>query len=189
MSVKHGTEIATIDVVLVTFEPYDIGADELAITTANSISVTIATETVDKVPLISKGRLIAQKPQTVTVTGNTIVLTDNVFTPELVLILQGGTIKYDSTDPNKIVGYTPPAVGSNEKGKIFRTRAYSANYDSAGIILGYERMTYPNCQGTPISFSSSDGVFRVAEYTINSAPAQGEAPYDMDIVPDLPKVL
>jgi hypothetical protein len=36
--------------------------------------------------------------------------------------------------------------------------------------------------------SSEDDVFRAPEYTINSAPANGEAPYDIDIVSELPKV-
>lgn len=184
---KRGTEIPTIDVVLVTIEPSD-GSGELALDTANKIGVTIGTETVEKVALIVKGKLIAQKPATTTVTGNTIVLTDNVFNPELVTILQGGTIKYDTEDTTKVVGYRPPVVGSSDKGKVFTLNAYSAIYNAAGVITGYEKIAYPNCQGVPVSLNSEDGVFRVAEYTINSAPANGEAPYDIDIVDVLPTI-
>jgi hypothetical protein len=188
MAVKKGTEIPTIDVVLVTLQTYDSNANEIALDTANKIAVTVATETTDKVTLIVKGRLIAQKPQKTTVTGNTIVLTDNVFNPELVKILQGGTIKYDEVDTNKVVGYTPPVSGSNEEGALFKLKAYSAIYNSAGIITGYECITYPNCQGVPVAFNSEDGAFRAPEYTINSAPANGEAPYELDIVQELPTV-
>ena len=186
-TVKKGTELATIDVVCVSVRPAGT-EDELILNTANQIQVTTATETQDKVPLIVKGVLIAQKPQVTTVTGNTLVITDNVFNPELVQILQGGTIKYDDSEPTKVVGYTPPVVGSSDKGKVFDLMAYSAIYDAAGLIKGYERITYPNCQGVPVAFNSEDGAFRAPSYTINSAPNNGQAPYDIDIVKTLPTV-
>lgn len=186
-TVKKGTELATIDVVCVSVKPAGT-EDELILNTANQIQVTTATETQDKVPLIVKGVLIAQKPQVTTVTGNTLVITDNVFNPELVKILQGGTIKYSNSEPTKVIGYTPPAVGSSDKGEVFDLMAYSAIYDAAGLIKGYERITYPNCQGVPVAFNSQDGAFRAPEYTINSAPNNGQAPYDIDIVDALPNV-
>nr|DAG35097.1 MAG TPA: hypothetical protein [Caudoviricetes sp.] len=186
--IKKGTEIPTIDVVLVTVQTYGVDADELILDTANKIGVTIATETTDKVALIVKGRLIAQKPAKTTVTGNTIVLTDNVFNPELVKILQGGTIKYDTVDTDKVIGYTPPVAGSTEEGEVFKLKAYSAIYNAAGLITGYECITYPHCQGVPVALQSEDGVFRASEYTINSAPDTGEAPYELDIVSALPVV-
>lgn len=186
-TVKKGTELATIDVVCVSVKPAGT-EDELILNTANQIQVTTATETQDKVPLIVKGVLIAQKPQVTTVTGNTLVITDNVFNPELVKILQGGTIKYSAGEPTKVVGYTPPAVGSSDKGQVFDLMAYSAIYDAAGLIKGYERITYPNCQGVPVSFNSQDGAFRAPSYTINSAPNNGQAPYNIDIVDTLPTV-
>lgn len=186
--VKKGTEIPTIDVVLVSIKPQGVDADEIILDTANKIQVTVATETTEKKTLVVKGRLIAQKPEQTTITGHSIVLTDNVFNPELVKILQGGTIKYDSGEPTKVVGYTPPVVGSTDKGQVFDLNAYSAIYDAAGIIQGYERIKYPNCQGVPIALNSEDGVFRASEYTINSAPTNGQAPYEMDIVKTLPTV-
>ena len=191
MGTIKGTEIPTIDVVLISVQTYGVGDNEIILDTANKLGVTVGTETVDKVALIVKGRLISQKPATTTVTGNTLVLTDNVFNPELVKILQGGTIKYDTEDTQKVVGYTPPLVGSDDKGKLFKLKAYSAIYNAAGVITGYECITYPNCQGVPIALNSEDGVFRAPEYTINSAPANGEAPYDIDIIAStaLPKVV
>lgn len=186
--VKKGTEIPTIDVVLVSIKPQGVDTDEIILDTANKIQVTVATETTEKKTLVVKGRLIAQKPEQTTITGHSIVLTDNVFNPELVKILQGGTIKYDSGEPTKVVGYTPPVVGSTDKGQVFDLNAYSAIYDAAGIIQGYEKIKYPNCQGVPIALNSEDGVFRASEYTINSAPTNGQAPYDMDIVKTLPTV-
>lgn len=187
--VIKGSEIATIDVVLVTVKPEteEGTADELVLDTSNQVQTTIATETTEKVTLIVKGRLIAQKPEEVTVTGNTIVLTDNVFNPELVKILQGGTIEYEE-DGITFKKYTPPVSGDKTEKVPFTLKAYSAIYGADALIHGYECISYPHCQGVPIAFGSQDGVFRVQEYTINSAPSTGEAPYIIERVKELPKV-
>lgn len=187
-NVVKGTEVATIDVVLVSIQTYDPDSDEIILDTSNKVNVTVETETEEKVALIVKGRLVSQKPSQTTVTGNTIVLTDNVFNAPVVKILQGGKIKY-AADGTTFAGYTPPVVGDDsDKGVPFMLKVYSAIYNAAAILTGYERITYPNCQGTPVAFSSEDGVFRASDFTINSAPAEGEAPYEIDIVDELPKV-
>lgn len=187
---KSKAEIATIDCSLVTIE---IGEGEekreLGFDTANQIAVEPQIETQESVKLIVKGILRAQKPQEDTITGNQITLTDNVFNPELVLILQGGRIKYDPENPSKIIGYAPPRVGTKEKGQPFKLNAYSAQYDAAGLIVQYEKITYPNCQGVPVAFGSEDGVFRAPQYTINSAPKTGESPYDINYVDSLPDLV
>lgn len=197
MAVKRGTEIPTIDVVLVTYKPSG-SEDEIVMDTASKIAVTPQTETTDAVKLIIKGVLKAQKPQKVTITGNTIVLTDNVFTPELVKALQGGVIKWwtsaekttEGTEPTEfgISSYTPPVAGSTEQIPAGTLCAYSAQYNAAGLIVQYEKIEYPNCQGTPIALSSEDDVFRAPEYTINSMPNTDEPPYKINYVKTLPSV-
>lgn len=195
MSIKKGNEIATIDVELVT---YKVGDVEIALNTASEVSVSIQSETTDAVKLIVKGRLIAQKREQTTVTGNTITLTDNVFNPELVKLLQGGTIKYwqddgqsSETDTDAGFGvssYTPPVAGSTEEVKEGVLSIYTARYDAAGLVIGYEKCEYPNCKGVPVAFNVTDGEFRAPEYTINSAPKTGEAPYKITYLKELPEV-
>lgn len=188
MAVKKATEIPTIDVNLVTIQEQGtdgtVTGDEYILDTASQIEVEPQIEEEDGVKLIIKGVLKAQKPSTSTLTGNQITLTDNVFTPELVQMLQGGVVT-TGTD-GTVTGYTPPVAGSNEKGKIFTLNAYSAQYNAAGIIVRYEKISYPNCQGVPIAFGSEDGTFRAPEYTINSAPNIGQAPYEITYVNELP---
>ena len=135
------------------------------------------------VNVLKLGRLIAQKPATTTITGHQITLTDNVFIPELVKILQGGTVE----GTGDTLTYTPPVAGSTDKGQVFELDCYSAQYDASGQIVRYEKIIYPNCQGTPVAMSSEDDVFRVPEYTINSAPKEGEAPYKISYVKTLPQ--
>lgn len=180
---KSKAEIATIDCCLVTVETAD---GEFGFDTSNKVAVEPQIEEEDAVKLVVKGILRAQKPKTTTLTGNEITLTDNVFNPELVLVLQGGTIKYDTEDTKKIIGYTPPVAGSSDKGEVFKLNCYSAQYNAAGQIVQYEKISYPNCQGSPVAFGSEDGVFRAPEYVISSAPNTGEAPYDISYVPELP---
>lgn len=201
VTTKRGNEIPTIDVSLISIrEKSEFDVTEYILDTANKLGVNVQTETEDAVKLVVKGRLVAQKPETVTLTGHTLVLTDNVFIPEVVKLLQGGTIKYwgeashetkvDADAGFGVASYAPPVAGSSEKGKICEIRAYSAIYNDAGIVTGYERITYPNCTGTPIALQSEDGVFRASEYTIYSAPDTGEAPYTIDYIgpTELPSV-
>lgn len=183
---KSKEEIATIDCNLITIETAE---GEFGFDTANQISVEPQTEEEDAVKLVVKGILRAQKPKVVTITGHEITLTDNVFNPELVLVLQGGTIKYAADDPDKIIGYAPPIAGSSDKGEKFKLNAYTAQYDASGQIVQYEKITYPNCQGVPVAFGSEDGAFRAPEYTIISAPKQGEAPYEINYVNELPELV
>lgn len=195
---KRATGLATIDVVLVTVETEEATPRKFALDTASKIGIESQLETKEAIKLIIKGVLKAQKGKTVTLTGTTITLTDNVFTPELVQILQGGVIKYWSNETHTeksdvdegygIAEYTPPLAGEREQSTFFTLKAYSAIYNAAAQITGYECATYPHCYGDPIAMSSEDDVFRVPEYTINSAPDVGEAPYKLNYVDVLPEV-
>lgn len=192
---QHVTEIPTIDVVLVVVEA---PSGTYALDTANQIEVEPQIEEEEAVKLVVKGKLKAQKPAVSTITGNQITLTDNLFIPEVVKILQGGTINYwtsaDKTEeaptPSEfgISSYIPPTTGSGEKGEVFKLHAYSAQYDASGQIVQYEKITYPNCQGVPVAFGSEDGAFRAPEYTINSAPKKEESPYEIHYVDELPTI-
>ena len=108
-----------------------------------------------------------------------------MFNPELVQVLQGGTIEWDQ-NTGRLKRYIPPVAGSDQKGQTFKLNVYSAHYDAAGLIVDYEKITYPNCKGQPVAFSSEDNTFRAPEYTIDSAPKQGEAPYIIEYVDKLP---
>ena len=177
---KVASGIPTIDVSLVVVRTDSV---EIAVDTANKIGVEPQTEESDAIKLIKLGRVLAQKPASSVITGHKITLTDNVFIPEVVKILQGGTL--ENTEGG-YPHYTPPVSGSNDKGEVFALDCYSAVYDSSGQIVKYELITYPNCQGTPVALNSEDDVFRLPEYTINSAPKKGEAPYDISYVDSLP---
>lgn len=181
---KPKAEVPTIDVALVTIQ---IDGNEFGFDTSNSVSVEPQTEDSDAVRLVIKGKLKAQKKAKSTLVGNQITLTDNVFNPELAIAVQGGTAEYDETT-HKLKSYTPPVSGDDTELAEFTLNCYSAQYDAAGRIVNYEKISYPNCTGTPVSFSSEDDAFRAPEYTINSAPSTGEAPYVIAYVDELPEL-
>lgn len=176
MATARGHEIATIDCALISITVPG-QTDELVLDTASQIQVTPQIETIDPIRLIVKGILRAQKRQENILAGNAIVLTDNLFIPELVVILQGGNLEVED---DVVVSYTPPVAGSSGGGVAFTLNAYSSVYNAAGLLTGYEKIMYPNCTGVPIALSAQDGVFRVSSYTINSAPDIGQPPYRID---------
>lgn len=182
MALMKGHEIATIDVELVTVK---LDTTEIGLKTANKISIDPQIETTDAIKNIVKGVLLAQKREINTLTGNTITLTDNVFNPELVKMLQGGTIEY--AEDGHVLSYTPPLAGSDMTAKDpFTLCVYTAQYDASGLVVRYEMTEYPNCTGQPVAMSSEDDVFRAPEYTIISAPAADEPPYKITYIDSLP---
>lgn len=185
MAVKRGHELGLIDVVLITIQVKEM-EDELALTTVNQITVDPQIETTDAIKLIVKGILISQKRQTDTLTGNTITISDNVYNPELIKMLQGGKVEYDEDGSFK--KYSPPVVGEEYKPTAFTMYVYTAQYDASGLIVGYMKTTYPNCTGIPVSMSSQDDVFMAPEYSIISAPGNGESAYEDEFVKELPEV-
>lgn len=187
MALMKGQEIATIDVALVTLVSDATGGAEIGLTTGTQVSVETELETTDGIKLIVKGILIAQKRERNTITGTTITLTDNVFNPQLVQLLQGGTITYDETT-GAFKSYTPPVAGEEYTPQSFTLNLYTAHYDASGLVQGYEKVTYPNCTGNPVAFEAEDDTFAAPEYTINSAPSTGSAPYTIEYVTSLPAV-
>ena len=111
MAVKKASQVATIDVSLVTIKVTS-SVDEFALDTASKIDVSATTEEIKPVRLIIKEVLIAQKRGSQVLVGHEIKLTDNVFTPELVQAIQGGTIVYGNTK-----------IGTGDAGLVINTKS------------------------------------------------------------------
>lgn len=186
--IKKVTGIPTIDVEMAVFRfGAGVTKEEFAIDTASKVAVEPQTETEDAIKLIkgSSGKLLAQKPQTTTITGHQITMTDNVFVPQVVVLMQGGTY---TENADGTAEYVPPVSGSKDKGQVFETDFYSAVYDEAGDIVKYQKITYPNCKGSPITVNMEDNVFFQPELVINSAPKGGQPPYVISWVKELPEI-
>lgn len=173
MAFKKGHEIATADFSLATITTSEGTPRELGLKTGTQITVDTEFEETDDINNIVKGELIAKKRGQKTITGATLTLTDNVFNPELLQILQGGTITYESD--GKFKKYSSPAVGDEYTPVPFTLNIYTAQYDTTGLISCYLKYTYYNCTGEPVAYSSEDDTFLAPEYSIKSAPGDGQS--------------
>lgn len=183
---KRGMEMPMIDCCMVVVTTDESVPRCIGVTTASKLGVEKLTEDTDATKLVVKNVLVAQKPAQSVVTGHTITLTDNVLILELLEVLEGGKVTKD--EGGEITGYTPPVTGERVELPTFTLDAYAAQYDTAGTVVRYEKISYPNCTGSPIGLNSEDNVFRVNEYTIHSAPAKGQPPYTLTLVDALPTI-
>lgn len=179
------TEAAAIDACMVVLTP-ESGGDAIGVTSDTEVATEVQMETTEANKLIIKGVLKGQKPEKKTITGVKVTLTDNLTLLEVAKAVQGGTITRDAT--GKITKYVPPLIGSEEKPEKYTLDVYTANMDASGDTLSYEKITYKHCTGEPVAFSSKDDEWRTAQYVLTSHPKNGEAPYEVNIVDELPTV-
>ena len=72
---KKAAGIPTIDVELVVVRiGNEVDGTEIAVDTANKVSVEPQIETTDAVKLVKLGKIIAQKPSVTTITGHTQII-------------------------------------------------------------------------------------------------------------------
>ena len=133
-----------------------------------------------------KGVVYANKAAENITLGYDLTLKDNVFCPEVLEVMQGGTLTYDDTDPTKFKSYSAPPVGTTNSKKKFDTIFYSEVVANGGPTGKYAKITFPNGKGGSVPIVLKDGEYYSNEYTIKSRPANGESPYTIEIVDSLP---
>lgn len=132
-----------------------------------------------------KGIVRANIPQEDTVLGYDLSFKDNVMCPELLEVMQGGTITYDA-DGTTFKSYEAPKIGVSTTKKKFNTVIYSKEVGTDGATGRYAKVTFPSCQGASVPLEFKDGEYYSNEYTVKSRPAKGESPYKIEIVDALP---
>ena len=133
-----------------------------------------------------KGVVYANKPAEDVTLGYDITLKDNMFCPEVLEVIQGGTITFDTVDTTKFKSYSAPPVGVSKSKKRFDLIVYSEIVTNDGPTGDYAKITFPNGKGNSVPLSIKDGEYFASEYTIKSRPAKGESPYTIEIVDALP---
>jgi hypothetical protein len=117
--------------------------------------------------------------------GTTLTFKDNLFHPEVIEVIDGGTLTYDDVDTDKVVSYDPPVIGAPVSKKKFTLNIYTEEKDADGEILGYVKFSYPHCKGKPFKASVKDGEFFAPEYSCVSRPKKGEKPYSISFLTEL----
>ena len=185
-TIRRPEEVATIDASLIVLTRENGDGDAFGITTNTEVATEVQTETTDANKLIIKGVLKAQKKEKQTLTGIQITLTDNMTVLDLARAVQGGKILRD--EQGKIIKYVPPIVGEEEEQEKYTVEVYTACMDSSGEILKYEKTTYKHCTGQPFAYNAKDDEWRSAQYVLLCLPKQGEPPYELDYVDELPEI-
>lgn len=136
-------------------------------------------------PLQIKNKIVANIPAEDVVLGYDLKFKDNVFCPELLHVMQGGTLTYEE-DQTTFKSYEPPAIGTSATKVAFDVVTYSAAASTDGKTGSYIKMTWNNGKGSSVPISLKDGEYYANEYTVKCRPAKGQAPYKIEIVELLP---
>ncbi len=155
-------------------------------TTASKANAKVAIEAGKKTELIIKGVLKAQKKFDSTIKGVDVEFLDNMFLPEVVALLQGGTVEKDEN--GRFISYTPVSAGTAPNLESFDVDIYTEETDTSGQTLRYARLILPNGKGEPIELGFEDDSFFSAKYIIKTAPSAGEPAYKIEMVDSLPVI-
>lgn len=177
-------ETALIGVALVVLTDED--NRKYSFTTATEVTFQTRIKEGEKIPLVIKNVLKAQKNYKDVILGIDIKFKDNMFLPEVVELLQGGVAQMKAE--GQFERYAPPAAGVEYESKRFTVDVYSEHIDTSSQILGYAKFSFPNGQGKPIEMASKDGEFFAPEYTVITAPLKGQPPYTIEYVDTLPVI-
>lgn len=180
-------QLALCDVVLAEIKVS--GGKTYHFSTADEIGCEPVIEEGETKSLKIKSKLVAKKQVPDIILGHDITCKDNVFTPEMLADIQGGSVQ---TEPALDLGtrfakYTAPSVGALPETKSFDFTCYVEIVGDDGPTGEYLKYTFPNCKGSFISPNFKDGEYFAAEYKIKSRPALGSALYTIDLVNELPR--
>lgn len=130
MANKKITKMALIDVECVEIVAHNLEQDTYRWKTASNMNAELNITEGEAVELIVNGQLIAQKRAKDVVTGSTLTVTDNVFSPEVVKFIQGGEFIVDES--GNFLSYNAPITGEDYVLEKFDFNIYTAQRDVAG---------------------------------------------------------
>lgn len=139
----------------------------------------------DKVMRV-RDRLIARNRTEDIVTGYEVDFKNNTLSPELLALIDGGTLEYDAVETDKLISYNAPAAGTVVSRKLFTLNIYTEEKDTDGSTLEYVKFTFKHCKGKPVDFKFKDGDFFVPEMKAESAPKKDESPVAIEFLDALP---
>jgi hypothetical protein len=125
-----------------------------------------------------KNRIIAMNRTEDICIGYNIKLTDNIFPPELMCLVDGGIMTSS--------GYEGPEIGVAVNKMPFTLNLYSEEKDYDSSTIQYVQFSFRHNKGTPVEFKFEDGKFYVPEFESTSRPKKGEKPIYISYVSSLP---
>lgn len=116
--------------------------------------------------------------------GLNIQLTDNAFSPELIEVVDGGTLQYDAVETTKVIGYVPPKSTDVANRKEFSLTLYCEEKEGE-TVKQYVKYTFPKCKGRPIGISLKEEEFAVQQFNVIAYETETEPCYKWDYVTSL----
>lgn len=102
--------------------------------------------------------------------------------PEILALVDGGTWNAEAKK------YSAPVIGTEVVRTMFDLDIYTSNRDASGAAQSYLKWHFPNCKGKPVAISAKDDDFTNQKYKIESRAGNGQSPFDVEIVDELPAV-
>ena len=169
------------------FETYDLQPKTYRFTTASEGSYSAVVNEGQETILRVKNELLATNRFEDIQYGSDINLTQVTFVPEILAIVDGGTVTRESGETGKITKYKGPVAGAPVNRKLFKLKLYVEQKDVSGETQQYVCFTFESCKGKPAAFTFKDGEFITPQYTIMSRIPTGSSPYTMEYMKTLPQ--
>lgn len=116
--------------------------------------------------------------------GLNITLTDNAFSPDLIAVVDGGTLQFDEIETTKVVGYRPPKSTDITLRKEFKLEIWCEEKEGEDTNQ-YVKYTFPKCKGKPVSVSLKEEEFIAPQFKIVAYETDTEPSYYWDYVESL----
>jgi len=154
--------------------------------TANDASVDPEVDEGEEQILRVKNKIIATNKTEDIAYGYELVLTDNTLIPEVLAIVDGGSLRFDEVETEQVLGYDGPVSGLTVSRTLFTLNLFTEEKDADGDTLQYAKLSFMHCKGKPVSWALKDGEFFVPEFTITARPKTGEKAITVDFMDTLP---
>ena len=110
----------------------------------------------EETPLRSKNRILALNRTEDLVLGYDLTLKELTVDPETFALMDGGTLVWDEDETHFTHSTADRTVVTRAK---FTCDVWTEEKDGDGETLCYQRFRFPNCKGSPVSFTHTDGSF------------------------------
>lgn len=160
------------------------GGKTYVFTTASEAGITpYLSEGEEKIHRV-KNQILGMNNTEDIVLGYDIKLVNNTFTPELLSVVDGGTVTYDEDE--KFQKYEAPEAGTVVNREKVTINVYTEEKDCDGETTSYLKFTFKHAKGTPVEYSIKDGEFFVPEMTLKARAKRGEKPVVVEVLTELP---
>ncbi|AEE95286.1 hypothetical protein [Mahella australiensis] len=103
-----------------------------------------------------------------TVVGVNLTLTDARFDAQALVLIMGGTLIEDTTDPEnpQIIGWEMPTIEEQQNKPVFKSEVYVRSFDSHAVLEGFVKYSFPYCKGVVGDVTHSDSEWATPEINI-----------------------